>query len=125
LCRWIIFYEWKKTANGKQPYAIALADQGIMALAGLWEMGEWVRAFAIVTTTPNECAELRNRMPVVLGSETWPCDSEHTPIIDSSLWDAVQTQRGMECCRFSPLASISSKAARMPASFSSRIISMI
>jgi putative SOS response-associated peptidase YedK len=29
------FYEWKKTANGKQPYALALADRGIMALAGL------------------------------------------------------------------------------------------
>jgi len=72
------FYEWKKTANGKQPYAIALTDRGLMALAGLWEnwcspAGEWVRSFAIVTTTPNElCAELRNRMPVVLGPETWP-----------------------------------------------------
>jgi putative SOS response-associated peptidase YedK len=31
------FYEWKKTANGKQPYAIALANRGVMALAGLWE----------------------------------------------------------------------------------------
>jgi putative SOS response-associated peptidase YedK len=35
--------------------------------------GEWVRSFAIITTTPNElCAELHNRMPVVLGPETWP-----------------------------------------------------
>jgi putative SOS response-associated peptidase YedK len=25
------FYEWKKTAVGKQPYAIALADQGLTA----------------------------------------------------------------------------------------------
>ena len=31
------FYEWKKTATGKQPYAIALADRRLMALAGLWE----------------------------------------------------------------------------------------
>jgi putative SOS response-associated peptidase YedK len=31
------FYEWKKTADGKQPYVIALADRGLMALAGLWE----------------------------------------------------------------------------------------
>jgi putative SOS response-associated peptidase YedK len=31
------FYEWKKTPAGKQPYAIALADRGPMALAGLWE----------------------------------------------------------------------------------------
>ena len=72
------FYEWKKTGTGKQPYAIALADRGIMALAGLWEnwkspVGEWVRIFAIVTTEPNElCAELHNRMPVILAPEAWP-----------------------------------------------------
>jgi putative SOS response-associated peptidase YedK len=72
------FYEWKTTATEKQPYAIALADRGLMALAGLWEnwrspAGEWVRSFAIVTTTPNDlCAELHHRMPVVLGPETWP-----------------------------------------------------
>jgi len=72
------FYEWKKTATGKQSYALALADCGLMALAGLWEnwrspAGEWVRSFAIITTTPNElCAELHNRMPVVLVPEMWP-----------------------------------------------------
>jgi len=44
-----------------------------MALVGLWEnwrssAGKWVRSFAIITTTPNElCAELHNRMPVVVG----------------------------------------------------------
>jgi putative SOS response-associated peptidase YedK len=71
------FYEWKKVAAGKQPYAIALADRGLMALAGLWEnwrspAGEWVRSFAIITTTPNDlCAELHNRMPVVLGPQVW------------------------------------------------------
>src|SRR5947207_10181866 len=69
------FYEWKKTATGKQPYAIALADRRLMSLAGLWETwrspaGERVRSFAIITTTPNElCAELHNRMPVVLKPE--------------------------------------------------------
>jgi putative SOS response-associated peptidase YedK len=32
-----------------------------------------VRTFAIITTTPNEiCAELHNRMPVVLGPHVWP-----------------------------------------------------
>jgi putative SOS response-associated peptidase YedK len=72
------FYEWKKTGTGKQPYAIALADRGIMALAGLWEnwhspAGEWIRSFAIITTQPNElCAELHNRMPVILKPEAWP-----------------------------------------------------
>lgn len=32
-----------------------------------------MRSFAIITTTPNElCAGVHNRMPVVLGPETWP-----------------------------------------------------
>jgi putative SOS response-associated peptidase YedK len=68
----------KKTATGKQPYAITQADRRLMALAGLWEnwrspAGEWVRSFAIITTMPNAlCAELHNRMPVVLKPESWP-----------------------------------------------------
>ena len=62
----------------KQPYTIALAERSPMALAGLWEnwrspAGEWVRSFAIITTTANElCAELYNRMPAVLKPEAWP-----------------------------------------------------
>ena len=62
-----------------------------MALAGLWETwrsrlsGERVRSFAIVTTEPNElCAQIHNRMPVVLAPEAWPAwlgeqpaDEEH------------------------------------------------
>ena len=72
------FYEWQKTASGKQPYAIGLKGGGLMALAGVWETwhspaGERVRSFAIVTTEPNElCAELHNRMPVILAPDTWP-----------------------------------------------------
>jgi len=77
-CRWNNFYEWKKTASGKQPYAIALADRKLMALAGLWESwrspaGERVRSFAIITTEPNElCAALHNRMPAILAPQAWP-----------------------------------------------------
>ena len=68
----------RKTATGKQPYALALVDRGIMALAGLWKnwhslAGEGVRSFAIMTTTPNElCAEIHNRMPVILKPDAWP-----------------------------------------------------
>src|ERR1700741_1433919 len=63
------FYEWEKTAAGKQPYEIALADRGLMALAGLWETwrspaGERMHSFAIITARANElCAALRDRMP--------------------------------------------------------------
>jgi putative SOS response-associated peptidase YedK len=73
------FYEWKKLGpKEKQPYAIALAGGGIMALAGLWEnwkspAEEWVRSFTIITTTPNElCAGIHNRMPVILPPKAWP-----------------------------------------------------
>jgi putative SOS response-associated peptidase YedK len=73
------FYEWRSSApQEKQPYAIALADRGIMALAGLWETWrspaqETVRSFTIITTTPNELgAPIHDRMPVILPPETWP-----------------------------------------------------
>ena len=73
------FYEWQTIGpKEKQPYALALADRGIMPLAGLWETwrspaAETVRSFTIVTTTPNElCAPIHNRMPVILPPETWP-----------------------------------------------------
>ncbi len=47
-------------------------------MAGLWETwrspaGERIRSFTIITTKPNElCAELHNRMPVVLKPAVWP-----------------------------------------------------
>ena len=72
------FFEWKKVDGGKQPYAIALKNRGLMALAGLWEnwrspAGERIRSFAIVTTAPNElCAQLHNRMPAIIAPEAWP-----------------------------------------------------
>jgi putative SOS response-associated peptidase YedK len=72
------FYEWKKLdAKTKQPYAIALEDRSLMALAGLWETwtspaSETIRSFTIITTTPNEvCGDLHNRMPVILPPEMW------------------------------------------------------
>jgi putative SOS response-associated peptidase YedK len=81
----------RKTETGKQPYAIALSDRRLMALAGLWEnwrspAGEWVRSFAIITTEPNElCAQLHNRMPVILKPENWPIWLDEEPANEASL----------------------------------------
>jgi hypothetical protein len=52
------FYDGEKIGKERQPYAVALADHSIMALAGMWETwrspaGELVRSFTIVTTEPN------------------------------------------------------------------------
>jgi len=47
----------------------APGNRGITALAGVWEnwqspAGEWVRSFAIITTTPNQlCAEILDACP--------------------------------------------------------------
>ena len=66
------FYEWRRTQDGKQPYAITLADEAPMTLAGLWERwkspaGEIVRSFTIVTTRANATLRpLHDRMPVIL-----------------------------------------------------------
>jgi putative SOS response-associated peptidase YedK len=73
------YYEWKKLdGKDKQPYAIARSDGAPMAMAGLWETwrspaGEAVRSATIVTCPPNElCAQLHDRMPVILPAEVWP-----------------------------------------------------
>lgn len=72
------FYEWRATATGKQPYAIARQDGQPMAFAGLWEGFRWpdatiTRTFTIATTRANaDVAALHERMPVILEPDDWP-----------------------------------------------------
>jgi putative SOS response-associated peptidase YedK len=70
------FFEWKaiKGEKAKQPYAIAMKDGAPFGLAGIWEnwkepaSGEWIRTFAIITTSANEMvADIHDRMPAILG----------------------------------------------------------
>jgi len=83
------FYEWTQREGGKQPYRVALDDDSLFAMAGLWErwtptqkqtgLGEFaggggpdaepdpVETFTIVTTEPNDVvSELHHRMAVIL-----------------------------------------------------------
>ena len=74
------FYEWEKTPNGKQPYAIVPADEPLFAFAGLWENwrelregAEWVRTCSIIVGPANDLiAPIHDRMPVILDRSTWP-----------------------------------------------------
>ncbi len=73
------FYEWRRMpGGGKQPYAVARADDMPLALAGIWEgwrapSGEVERTFAIITADANGLmAPVHNRMPVVIEAADWP-----------------------------------------------------
>ena len=71
------FYEWRRQESIRQPYRIARADDGPLALAGLWagwRDGDGVlrRTFTIVTTPASEqLRDLHDRMPVVLPPAAW------------------------------------------------------
>jgi putative SOS response-associated peptidase YedK len=67
------FYEWRKTAKPKLPFAIAMKDGCPFTFAGLWEnwkdpeSGEWLRTCTIITGEPNELvAQIHPRMPVII-----------------------------------------------------------
>lgn len=67
------FYEWKRSADKKRPFAIHMKDNSIMSVAAVWEhwigkeSGEIVDSFALITTSPNTLMEkIHNRMPVIL-----------------------------------------------------------
>jgi putative SOS response-associated peptidase YedK len=71
------FYEWRK--SDRQPFAIGMADDSLMTMAGLWD--EWrdpltkerLRSCTIITTEPNDLiAALHDRMPVILNEKDWP-----------------------------------------------------
>ncbi|MGO9085893.1 MAG: SOS response-associated peptidase [Terriglobales bacterium] len=71
------FYEWAKTANGKQPYCFEVNNGELFAFAGLWDgwkdsNGQWVKTFSILTTTPNTVTSaVHDRMPVILDPDSY------------------------------------------------------
>src|SRR5262245_35107324 len=70
------FYEWAKTAGGKQPYHFRLLDGRPFAFAGLWERwdrgGEPVESCTILTTAANAVVRpVHERMPVILPAEAF------------------------------------------------------
>jgi putative SOS response-associated peptidase YedK len=72
-----------------------------MALAGLWETrksranNETIRSFTIITTPPNAlCADLHNRMPVILPPETWSAWLGEEPAEPDQLKSLLVTYAG-------------------------------
>jgi putative SOS response-associated peptidase YedK len=71
------FYEWSRTAKGKQPYCFEVNDRELFAFAGLWDgwkdSGEqWVKTCSILTTTPNAVTSaVHDRMPVILDPDSY------------------------------------------------------
>lgn len=82
------FYEWQKLDDSKrppkskirkQPMFMRAGDGSPLAFAGLWSVWrgpdkdqEPLRSVTIITTTPNDTmAPIHDRMPVILGQDSW------------------------------------------------------
>jgi putative SOS response-associated peptidase YedK len=70
------FFEWRATKGAREPYTIAMRDEGPFAVAAIWENwkdpanGTWTRTFCILTVAANELvAGIHDRMPLILRAE--------------------------------------------------------
>ena len=87
------FYEWGKTASGKEPYYLSLRDGSPMAFAGIWETwrtpeGDTLESCAILTTNANTLmAPIHDRMPVILHP------AEYTHWLDRTINDPHDFER--------------------------------
>ncbi|MBI4595851.1 MAG: SOS response-associated peptidase [Candidatus Tectomicrobia bacterium] len=84
------FYEWRKEGRNKWPVYYQLKSTELFAFAGLWDSwtsaaGDRIESCTIITTESNSLvAEIHDRMPVILASETedyW---------LDSSITDSEE-----------------------------------
>lgn len=75
------WYEWQRTAGGKQPFFMTAQDGSSLAFAGIWET--WrdpqaeegapkVVSFSVLTTDAvGDLTDIHDRMPLVLPRERW------------------------------------------------------
>lgn len=119
------FYEWKKTAQDKQPKRIQLRDRTLFAFAGLWD--KWVQdektlfTCTMLTTAANDFMKsIHHRMPIILPKdkeadwikpEKWhPEDAYHflqsvhmEPLTAYSVSDYVNTAKHNDATCIEPL----------------------
>lgn len=69
------FTEWRHEGKKKIPYGIRLKDTDIFCLGGLWEKGEALDTYTVLTTRANALmAHIHNtkqRMPVIIAERHW------------------------------------------------------
>jgi len=71
------FYEWQRTATGKQPYCFEMNEGELFAFAGLWDgwknpEGQWIKTCSILTTSANALTSaIHDRMPVILHPDSY------------------------------------------------------
>lgn len=91
------FYEWKRSAGGKQPWRIQRSDGAPFAFAGLWDRwqgrdGRVIESCAILTTEANEAIRpIHDRMPVILDIGRFGPWLEASPVEAS---DLIEPYRG-------------------------------
>jgi putative SOS response-associated peptidase YedK len=89
------FYEWRPA--DRQPFAVALKDRQLMALAAIWDFwitpqGEQLLCFALITTPAHAVlAPFCAQMPVMVPPSGW--DAWLDPdTAGSELWSLLQAQ---------------------------------
>src|ERR1017187_232942 len=81
------YYEWQPAETGprtvKQPYYISRRDGAPLAMAGIYELWRdravpddheraWLWSAAIITTNaPDELGRIHDRMPMIIGADSW------------------------------------------------------
>jgi putative SOS response-associated peptidase YedK len=88
------FYEWRPA--DRQPFAVALRDRTLMALAGIWDFwvspqGEQLLCFALITTPAAAVlAPFCDQMPVVVPPSGWGLWLDHDTT-GSALWSLLSS----------------------------------
>jgi len=85
------FYEWEKTADGKQPHAVRMKTGRLFVMAGVWDAwtdrntGEVIESCSIITmAAAGGLEKIHGRMPVIIPPEHYTAwiENANYPIKD-------------------------------------------
>lgn len=70
------WYEWTRTAEGRQPYYLTRVDGDVLAFAGIWSVwrgadGPRLTCSVLTTAAVGALADVHDRMPVLLAPGRW------------------------------------------------------